>query len=479
MTNSNTSKWYTSNTTLLILGTVLLIAAHVNLSIEILAWFSYVPFFLYLRRTTGWKSFALLSLFVFVGWTLAVLKILTGDMPWFFAFLYSLPITIFHIPGYLVFRAFKSNENWWLIGAGIFAISEWLLGALTPFGTWGSIAYVRVEDSALLQLGSLFGLGSISLAILLVNTAITYFIESSFSKEAIKKVLLPTGVVLLIVYSFGWIRIVGYENRAKKTITVATIDHDEVGFSFNQEKAGDFVKKSQEANIKLTIDAAKAGAQFVSWMEGSTIVKKDNEEEWKNRISSLAKTYSIHIIAAYVVPLSAKPLQLSNKIVWFKPDGTIDHEYEKNRPVPLAEPVRKGSLPPQLVKDKWGNLFSAAICYDYDFPTVANYIGKLGAGVVFLPSGDWRGIDPIHSQMSAVRAIENGHSIVRPVNNGLSSTISPIGRIIGWRSDYDTPAGLLLSDVPSQKLFTLYTYIGEWSILLPAFLALIAFWKGR
>lgn len=456
-----------------------MIAAHVNLSIEILAWFAYVPYFLYLRRTKGAKSFSFLMLFVFIGWSFAVLKILTGDMPWFFAFLYSIPITLFHLPGYLAFRVFRNNKNWWIIGAGAFAVSEWLLGVLTPFGTWGSIAYARVEDSALLQLGSLFGMSSISLVILLVNTAITYVAEKGYTKETQRKIVAPIILVLLSVYTFGWIRIVLFEGTAKETIAVATIDHDVTGFSFDQTQASSFSQKSQEADILLTTKAANAGAKFVAWTEGSTIVQQENETAWKNRLSNLAKDHDIHLIAAYVVPLSTKPLQLANKIVWFRPDGSIDHEYEKNRPVPIAEPVRKGTVPPQAVSDNSGNIYSAAICYDYDFPTIANQIGKLGAGVVFLPSGDWRGIDPVHSQMSAIRAIENGHSIVRPTNNGLSSTISPIGRIIGWRSDYDTPAGFLLSDVPSKKLFTLYTYLGEWSILLPFLLSSVAFWYGR
>jgi apolipoprotein N-acyltransferase len=56
---------------------------------------------------------------------------------------------------------------------------------------------------------------------------------------------------------------------------------------------------------------------------------------------------------------------------------------------------------------------SGALCYDYDFPALAAQHGSLGVDLVALPSSDWRGIDPIHTQMAAVRAIEQGVSIVR------------------------------------------------------------------
>ena len=451
---------------LLLLGTLLLTLTHLRFGIQTLAWIVYVPYFLYLRKTKGWKSLALFFAFLFIGWTLATMKILTGDMPWFFSFIYALPISILHLFGYLSIRWFKNNRYWWLIGASTFAISEWLLGAVTPFGTWGSLAYARVDDQALIQAGSLFGVSFISFLILIVNTTITYLLESGHKESSKQKAITTSIILLTVTYLYGRARIAIYEGTEKETISIATIDHDESGFSLLPQNVEEYASRSQQANVRLTVQAANAGAKYISWMEGSTVVLSDEEELWKNQLSELARELGIHLISAYLVPLRDKPLLMANKIAWFRPDGSLDHEYEKNVPVP-SEPVRKGELPPQPVNIESQDLImSAAICYDYDFPSIAHHIGKMKADVVFLPSGDWRGIDPYHSQMSAFRAIENGHSIIRPANNGMSSAISPVGRILGWRSDFDTPAGFLLADVPSKKIWTLYTIIGEWGILI-------------
>jgi apolipoprotein N-acyltransferase len=466
------------NLFLLILGTVLLFLTHLRFGIQIFAWVSYVPFILYLRRTNRAGSILLLTGFVFLGWTLAVIKILTGHMHWVFSILYALPITLFHLPGYLSWRLFHNNRYWWVIGAALFSLSEWLLGALTPFGTWGSIAYARVNDLPLIQLGSITGMTGISLVILLVNAAIAYLIESGSGREQIRTVLFPVLTVLIAVYTFGILRMTTYEDRSNETITVAAIDHDVSGFTFGGEELREFAEKSQETNLELSRHAAQAGARYVSWMEGSTVVFPEEEPAFQGRLKNLAMDEAIHIISSYVVPLEEDPLLMANKIAWIRPDGSLDHEYEKNVPVP-SEPVRKGTLPPQKIYGNKGEILSAAICYDYDFPRIASSIGKMKAGVVFLPSGDWRGIDPLHSQMSAFRAVENGHSIVRPANSGLSAVISPVGRILGWRSDFDTPAGFLLSEVPSRKVFTLYSVLGEWTALLPLLIFILFIFKGR
>lgn len=483
MTTPNRTTW-----PLPILTALLLVATQLRVGVELFAWVLYVPLFVHLRSTRGAGPFLYAVGVVFIGWSIALIKIITPPLPLYFIFIYAIPITGLHALGFLLVRLARSNRHWWVVSAGAFAVTEWLLGALTPFGTWGSIAYTRVNDLALLQLGSIAGMSGVAFLILLVNALLAELVARRwFDGESwahlfsrLRAPLIAVGAVLVAVYTFGWLRLSIYETRDKPTVAVATVDHDEAGFAFTGEELAERAAEVQEVTLELTRRAAEAGAIAVGWMEGGVASRAEEEEAWQARLSSTARELGIHIAAAYIVPLNEAGTLLANKIVWVRPDGQIDHEYEKNVPVP-SEPVRKGELPPQLVAaaNSAELSFSAAICYDYDFPRIANHIGRLGADIVMLPSGDWRGIDPLHTQMSAFRAIENGHTIVRPTNAGLSAVVSPVGRILGWRSDWDTGAGVLVVQAPAQKLFTLYTVLGEWVILLPALLAL-GFWlAGR
>jgi hypothetical protein len=94
-------------------------------------------------------------------------------------------------------------------------------------------------------------------------------------------------------------------------------------------------------------------------------------------------------------------------------------------------------------------------CNDYVFPYLAARHARLGVDVVALPLSDWRGIDPIHTLMAAVRAIEGGFSIVRSTRMGLSGVIDPWGRIRGWLSSNESDERLLVTALPTSRVSTL------------------------
>ena len=86
--------------------------------------------------------------------------------------------------------------------------------------------------------------------------------------------------------------------------------------------------------------------------------------------------------------------------------------------------------------------------------------------MVALPSSDWRGIDPIHTQMAAFRAIEQGYSVVRSTRFGLSAAITPYDVMKAQMSSFDDNDKILVTDLPSQSVTTLYSIIGDLFIWL-------------
>lgn len=78
-----------------------------------------------------------------------------------------------------------------------------------------------------------------------------------------------------------------------------------------------------------------------------------------------------------------------------------------------------------------------------------------------VPSSDWRGIDPIHTQMAAVRAIEGGFSVLRSTRMGLSAGIDRHGRMRGWLSSHESSERLLTVTLPASGVVTVYSRIGD------------------
>ena len=58
-----------------------------------------------------------------------------------------------------------------------------------------------------------------------------------------------------------------------------------------------------------------------------------------------------------------------------------------------------------------------------DYPVVVQQTGQNGTGLLINPSSDWLEIDPGHAQMAVFRAIENGMSLVRQTDLGLSIAV--------------------------------------------------------
>jgi hypothetical protein len=69
------SKWW------LVAGSLLLGASHMRWGIGVLAWITPIPFLVYVRGTRGIAPRALVGLALFIGYTLAILKICTAPIP--------------------------------------------------------------------------------------------------------------------------------------------------------------------------------------------------------------------------------------------------------------------------------------------------------------------------------------------------------------------------------------------------------------
>jgi apolipoprotein N-acyltransferase len=221
------------------------------------------------------------------------------------------------------------------------------------------------------------------------------------------------------------------------------------------------------ALLERTRAAARGGAVLAVWPEAATLVWPDEEDAWVASVRNVALSDGIDVVAAYVTPITTKPLAYRNELRFVLRDGHVEAPYAKHHPVP-GEPAVAGRGPAPLVQRDWGRL-SGAICYDYDFPGAGLERGRLGADLVAVPASDWRGIDPVHAQMAAVRAVESGHSILRSTRWGLSLAVDPYGRPRAWHSAFEpAKAGVMFAQLPRGHLRTLYSIWGDTPLLVVA-----------
>jgi apolipoprotein N-acyltransferase len=460
----------------LVVGALLLGLSQMRWGVGALAWVAPIPFLVYLRATRGARSRLLAALGIFAGYTLAVAKIVTAPLPLAFAPLFALPTSALATGAYLAWdRAQRRSPAWVppLVFAAASVVTEFAQHRLTPFASWGAVAYTQVDDLPLLQVSSLLGMAGVSFLVSWVASALESFWEGPV---AARRQLAVAVVSAAAAHGFGTLRL-GLAEPGE-TVAVAAVGTDATFGGFPHPSA-DEMERVNQGLFARTARAAAAGARLVAWTEAATLVLPEDEAAFVTRLGAAAAGHRVELVAAYIVPDDAARTY-RNKYVWVRPDGTVDHTSSKHHPVP-GEPTSPGTELPRVVETAAGRA-AGAICYDYDFPALALQQARLGLDLSVVPSSDWRGIDPIHTQMASVRAIEGGFSLLRSTRFGLTGAFDPYGRSRAWESSFDSRERVVLTALPRRGVKTLYVAVGDtWVALCAAITAaaLVAPWVRR
>ncbi len=442
---------------LLAAGAVLIVAANLRWSVGLLAWVAPFPLLRFLRLRNGWGARLLVLLALSVGWCAATWKIATAPLPSSFALL-GLGFALFNWVPYLVREQVRRRSETLAVFAFAAAVvvEEFLQPRLTPLATWGSVAFTQLDDLPFLQLAALTGAAGITFLVACTAAALEAVLVPAPAGRP-RRVLLASLVAVALAHVYGAARLA--TPLPKETVTVAAVGTTlEFGpstpFPGAEERA-----RALDALLDDTRAAARAGARLVVWNEASELVLRDEEEQVARRIGAVARELGVEIVAAYIVPRTARPLLYENVLLWLSSDGEVVTRYLKHRPAP-GEPAVRGTGPLPVRDTPLGRI-GAALCYDEDDPALALEQGRAEVDLVALPSSDWRGIDPLHTQMAALRAVENGVSIVRSTRSGLSAGIDPLGRARAWQSSFETEERVLRVVLPRHRLPTLHAVAGE------------------
>lgn len=353
---------------------------------------------------------------------------------------------------------------------------EHLTGLLSPYGTFGSIAYSQPDNLPLLQLLSVTGLWGVSFVIAWsASTAATVFQQR---RQPAGMVRAPAGflITLAAVLTFGEARLIAAP--VSPTVRVAAISPTiSDGFHFVDlvgnlcaaqacAAAATWTYRVQDELLESTRREARAGARLIVWSEDSGTTFKSDERAFIARVQALARTERVTVVMALQVVTPGRPLA-ENKAVIVLPSGAVAAEYEKSRPVP-GDPDRPGDGRLPVAATDFGRLVPA-ICFDLDFPALMRQVGRSNAGLLVAPSSDWREIDPLHAQMAVFRAVENGVPLVRATRRGLFIATDPLGRVIGRLDFFSARTRVLIVNLPVGHVATLYPYIGD----SPAWLGMV------
>jgi apolipoprotein N-acyltransferase len=357
----------------------------------------------------------------------------------------------------------------------VWVVYEFTLAKVSPFGTWGSIAYTQYGNRPLMQLASVTGLSGISFLVTWFGSTVNYVWDRQFQGADATIALILFGVTLGLVLLAGGARLAF--SRNSKTVRTAAIGWPEGLVSMDTVMRVFTPKPLQEVEQPALREAylqlhdyflsesrreARAGAKIVVWPEINLMVLHSDEEAFMERARQLAREEQVYLLMGIGVHRSGEARALENKAVLVDPAGETTFSYVKTHPVPGIEAmvsVRGDGRPP--TKDTEYGRLATVVCYDMDFPPLLRRVGRARADTILVPASDNKAITHLHHVQAVFRAIENGVSMLRAARWGMSAAVDPFGRTLATMDESLAAQKTMVAQIPTTGVATIYSRIGD------------------
>ncbi len=388
-------------------------------------------------------------------------------------------------PAWLSFHA-KNIYARWLCFSAFWVIFEWIRSFILTGFPWNLIGSSLAFSNELIQFASVGGTYGLSLLLLLACSAPFLWIKNKDRNSARTSV----GSIVLIfafLYVFGLIRLHTADTQdsdIKIRIVQPAIPQE---MKWNRQK----LEENFAEHIKLSQSPGLEDIDFVIWGETATPFALDFEPQYMEKITAAIPNngYLITGLVRYV--LAEDGLRPANSMYIINKQGKIVGYYDKSHLVPFGEYIPlKAYLPqwvrpitntvadfaagngPQTIKIGHYPSMSTLICYEIIFPHQILPQTNQPKWIVNLTNDGWYGNSQgpyQHLVSTSLRAVEEGKTIVRVANTGISALISPYGEVIN-KIDLNQKGYLDVRLPQTPSISTIYNQCGNF---VPLILCLI------
>lgn len=377
----------------------------------------------------------------------------------------------------------------------------------------GILAYSQSGKAVSAILAPTTGALGVSFVIVLFNSgvvealslALTRMRGDMIARKTILNALCPlAGVLTVLALSMIWSRAGSMEDDLR-TVRVAVVQGGKGG----DPDEGDMMKAFSRYR-QLSMQAAEKGVELLVWPETAVPGRIPFDGGLVKVLADVARASGAHLLVGSsghdkFDRAGRQHGRFANSAFLFRPDGKIAGRYDKVRLVPFNEylPFRgKFKWPGWIVSDNWkdslpgeqltllpmgGGSLGVQICWENHFPEQFRKLSAMGADfVVSLNNESFVSSPAAHRQMLAVnamRAAENGITVIRANTTGISGIIGPDGKVekmvAGPRGEATGVAGYVAAQIRTAGRRTPYNRHGDTALFfLCALAAAPAAWNG-
>ncbi len=342
--------------------------------------------------------------------------------------------------------------------------AEYLLMADGPLGSFGASAYSQAGFPVLTQLASITGLWGITFLVAWFASVVNWAWERGFAWKSVWRGVVVYVAILCIVLTFGAMRLFTAPD-ADDTVTVAAFTANEIHPETLFPMVGNDLEafraettQTHQRYLDQTVQVAQEGAKIVLWPELAGTGTSDDVQALLARGQAIAQQEGIYLAMPTMAFYPGEDRPAENILHIADPQGDIVLEHIKFGGN-LLEGSLLGSRELQTIETPYG-ILSGVICWDTDYPTVMAQAGRLGVDILLSPAYIWPAIGELHADMAGFRAIENGMSVIRQADQGVSRYIDSIGRTVASADAADNET-VIVANVSTAGISTIYPQIGD------------------
>ena len=331
------------------------------------------------------------------------------------------------------------------------AAMDTVLGATSPHGTLGSLAYSQMDALPVIQVAAFAGTAGVVFLICLPAAAAALALDP---RRSGKLAYAPAFVLAVAIVAGGLIRLSIPLQTVPVKVGLVSIDQPD-------SKPLDTTHEDPiwDAYFAGADRASAQGARVIVFTEAIALADSTRQGLLATRLSDAARRHAAYILAG----VATQEGKLTRNRAWvFGPDGQQVASYAKHHLVPGFEASLVTPWNGYSTFQMDNKSIGVAICKDLDFPPLARRYGQLGVDALLIPAGDYDTDGWSHSRPAVLRGVENGFSIIRAAAHGRVTVADPYGRILAEAESRPAPGTVLVATANIGKpIPTLYVKIGD------------------
>ena len=448
------SEWGAAGATAL-----LLILAFPNFELSFLAWIGLVPLLVAVARRPspvralilGWAAGSVFF-YATCSW-LTYSMIHYGGLPWPLAYLLLAPaaMVVGLFPGFAMMLVALAVRRWGamavLLAPVFWTAFEWARLAVTG-QLWNSLGYSQAFHPALLGPATWGGVYAVSFLIVVVNAAVAIVLLER-TVWTIAPALLSVVLVVAVVCWSRTTSTTGSPSGAAPYLNVVALQPN---VPMTLVKSPEELNQLLDRHLKLSSDSLQQLdndlPRLVVWPESPMNFSYASNRSFAELAAGFARSNRTSLLFNSLEP--APDEGAYNSALLINEQGRLISQYDKIRLMPFGEYVPLpqwlpgASLISGLVGDFTpgenytlmpvaGHRVGVFICIESAYPWIARRMTNEGADVLINISNDgYLGPTAVmrqHLANTVFRAVENGRTLMRVTNTGLSALIRPDGYV--------------------------------------------------